>query len=348
MPAVVAPGKILVTGVNGFLGAYTARDLLERGFGVVGTVRSSAKGDEISKYFSLYGDRFSYALIQDMSQPGAFDGIISTGEFDGIAHTASPVPLGHNLISDGFNVATEGTLNLLRSIQDHGPMVKRVVITSSGLAATQLDPGIMLTEVHWNDESVKIVEEKGDAASDFERYTASKVLSERAAWNFVEDNRDKISFDLVTVLPAAILGAPMNENTTLDLLGASHLLFEGLRTARPESQLEETLLGFVHAKDVAALHSECFIQSRAAGHRVFAASADPSWQDIYNALNEEPAFPGIHEGKPGVGGRSDNESLEYDMTFAKSLLGRQLIGAKDMIRETARYYQGAGWEFVRS
>ncbi|KAL5634396.1 hypothetical protein ACGC1H_002454 [Rhizoctonia solani] len=345
MPSIKAPGKILVTGVNGFLAAYIARDLLELGFNVVGTVRSLAKGEEISNYFLQYGNEFSYTIVKDISQPGAFDEIISTGRFDGVAHTAAPVPT-HNTESDRFKAATKGVRSILESIKTHGPTVKRVVLMSSGLAATQLDPSILITEAHWNDAIVKLVEEKGDKASDFERYAASKVISERAAWKFVEDSGDEINFDLVAILPTAVLGAPVNQNTPADQLGAASLVFQELQTARPESELGGAFISIVHVKDVAAIHSECFLQERAGGHRVFAASAQPSWQDMYNALNEEPAFPGVPKGKPGVGQRPDDETSEYDMTFAKELLGRKLVGAKETLREAARYHQGAGWEFA--
>ncbi|CAE6536444.1 unnamed protein product [Rhizoctonia solani] len=354
MPCVTPTAKILLTGVNGYIGAHVAKDLLDRGYTVIGTVRSSAKGDEITKYLGEYGSRFSYVVVRDIAQPGAFDKVMSVGKFDGVAHTAAPVPSGASILSgastlkDDFNAATEGTLNILRSIKDHGHTVKRVVFTSSAMAASQLEAGVKHTEAHWNEKSLKIVEEKGDMASDLERYMASKVLSERAAWKFVQDNEEKVNFDLVTVLPVAVIGAPINGNTTLDQLVAANLLFEGLKVPRTESQLEESPLGIVDVKDVAALHSQAFIQPGAAGHRVMASGAEPSWQDIYDALNEEPPFPGVPYGKPGVGRRPNDESLEWDMTYSQSLLGRKMTGAKEMIREAARYHQGAGWEFVRA
>ncbi|KEP47610.1 GRE2-methylglyoxal reductase (NADPH-dependent), related protein [Rhizoctonia solani 123E] len=196
MPPVIAPGKILVTGVNGFLGAHIARDLLKRGFSVVGTVRSPAKGEEISRYFSQYGEKFSYTTVKELDQPGAFDEIISTGKFDGVAHTAAPVPSGQSIVSVGS----------LMGARVHSPTVKRVVYTSGGLAASQPDPNTkyLLPKAHWNDSLVKLVEEKGDTATDFERYGASKAVSEKAAWNYVADNKDEIDFDLVTVLPTAV------------------------------------------------------------------------------------------------------------------------------------------------
>ena len=75
---------------------------------VVGTVRSAAKGDELKKLYSQYGGRFSYAIVPDIvkvrlsdrltlyltfigPQDGAFDEVIKEGNFDGVAHAASPV-----------------------------------------------------------------------------------------------------------------------------------------------------------------------------------------------------------------------------------------------------------------
>ena len=39
--------KVLVTGVSGFIGMHCAQQLLEQGYQVVGTTRSSSKHDEV-------------------------------------------------------------------------------------------------------------------------------------------------------------------------------------------------------------------------------------------------------------------------------------------------------------
>ncbi|CAE6461480.1 unnamed protein product, partial [Rhizoctonia solani] len=213
MPSVTAPAKILITGVNSYVGAHVAQDLLDRGFTVVGTVRSSAKGDDIARCFLQYGDRFSYTVVEDISQPEAFDQVLSTGNFDGVAHVAAPVPRPglsgpskDGILQGIFNASAEGNLNLLRSVKEHGHTVKRVVITSSSFAALQFQPGIKHTEAHWNDESIRVVEEKGETATAIEHYAASKSLAERGAWKFMQDNKAKVNFDLVTVLPVPIIG----------------------------------------------------------------------------------------------------------------------------------------------
>jgi len=35
-------------------------------------------------------------------------------------------------------------------------------------------------------------------------FAANKVRAERAAWDFMEKNKDKISFDLITLLPPLV------------------------------------------------------------------------------------------------------------------------------------------------
>ncbi|KAF8676861.1 NAD-P-binding protein [Rhizoctonia solani] len=344
MPCLTTPAKVLITGVNGYLAAHVAKDLLER---VVGTVRSSAKGDEMAKRLHTYGSRFSYVVIQDMAQPGAFDEVLRTGDFDGVAHIAVHVSWDSTPFTGSPDISTEGTLNILRGIQAHGPGVKRVVLTSTSLAAVPSQPGSKDSEVRWDDDAVRIAQEKGSEASIMERYKAMKVWSEKAAWKFVEDNKSKINFDLVTILPGLITGTPVNDSTPLEQLSSSNHLFEQLRSPPADEKLGDAAQIVIHAKDAAAIHSEAFFHEEAAGRRVLAITSQPSWQDIYNALNEEPAFPGFPKGRPGVGERHDTGSEEWNLAFTMALLGREAIGAKETIREIAAYFHKAGWRFTK-
>ncbi len=55
----------------------------------------------------------------------------------------------------------------------------------------------------WNTYSPTYVEQKGKNAG-IHKYRASKVLAERAAWKFMEDNKDMVKFDLTTILPPLV------------------------------------------------------------------------------------------------------------------------------------------------
>lgn len=80
------------------------------------------------------------------------------------------------------------------------PSVKRVVITSSIVTLLEPKEGkYVYSEADWFDTAPKLVEQYGVGASGGIKYIASKVLAERAAWEYVAKN--KPSYELVTVLP---------------------------------------------------------------------------------------------------------------------------------------------------
>ena len=67
MPAVTAPAKVHVSGANGYIAMWVVRTLLEKGYSVRGTVRSSAKGAYLSNYFRPYGDKFELVEVADIT-----------------------------------------------------------------------------------------------------------------------------------------------------------------------------------------------------------------------------------------------------------------------------------------
>lgn len=64
-----------------------------------------------------------------------------------------------------------------------------------------------------------------------------------------------------------------------------------------------------------------------------------------DALNKTPGFPGVPQGNPGKGLRSDSGSTEWDTSYPRELLGKEFIGITQMFRETEAYYQDRGWSF---
>lgn len=63
---IVASGKVLVTGANGFIAGWVIKVLLEQGYSVRGTVRSVGKGDVIKEVFTSYGDKFELVVVENM------------------------------------------------------------------------------------------------------------------------------------------------------------------------------------------------------------------------------------------------------------------------------------------
>lgn len=73
--------------------------------------------------------------------------------------------------------------------------VKRVVVTSSFVTMLQYRP-VQHNETHWNDAILQLVKEPGEQ-EEIKLYAASKTLAEKAVWEFMENNKGKITFDLV-------------------------------------------------------------------------------------------------------------------------------------------------------
>ena len=67
MPAITS-GKVLVTGVNGFIAGWVAKALLEQGFSVRGTVRSMDKAGLIRNVLGAYGDRLEFSVVTDITK----------------------------------------------------------------------------------------------------------------------------------------------------------------------------------------------------------------------------------------------------------------------------------------
>lgn len=69
MPAITPPSTVLVTGASGFIAVHTIQSILDKGFHVVGTVRSASKGHYLEKLFGdKYPGKFSFAIVEDIQK----------------------------------------------------------------------------------------------------------------------------------------------------------------------------------------------------------------------------------------------------------------------------------------
>ena len=143
MTFVKSPAKVLVTGANGFLAAWVVQLLIERGYSVIGTVRSESKGTYLKEKF---GDNFEFAIVgglevcaksqsssnhfssgnsssceQFHTQVGAFDEVVKSVNPHAIFHIATPVSFDTSE-DPGIIIqaAIQGTLGVLQSAQRFG------------------------------------------------------------------------------------------------------------------------------------------------------------------------------------------------------------------------------------
>ncbi|KAG8928935.1 methylglyoxal reductase (NADPH-dependent) gre2 [Tulasnella sp. 418] len=302
MPAVQPPSRVLVTGASGFIAVWVVKTLLERGYSVVGTVRSEEKGVYLRTLFKEHGDSFSYTIIEDIEKDGAFDEAVRG--IDAVEHTASPFHFRADDPQELIRPAVKGTVNVLESIKNHGPSVKRVVITAS-TACIMWDKGVAaeFDESDWNITSPAIVEKLGKDAPGPDKYRTSKVFAERAAWDFMEKNKS-IGFDLVTVCPPIVLGPIMQQVDSVSALNTSIAGFYQHTTTSIQKEQKDRVTpvaNWVDVRDVALIHALSLEKEEAGGKRFITSSGPLIYQNVLDALHSAGEYPDVPKGEPGAG-----------------------------------------------
>lgn len=245
---------VLVTGGTGFVGGWTIVRLLEQGYRVRTTVRSFSKADAVRKAVATQvdpGGRLDVVAADLMADTGWPEAAVGCEE---ILHIASP--LGSGADDEGLiEAARGGALRVLRAAVDAG--VGRVVMTSSMAACTPAEPQAEpIDETDWADP-----DQPGLSA-----YRRSKILAERAAWDFMAGKKT----GLTTILPGAIFG-PVLTKDHLGSVGIIDRLLKGQPPALPR-------LGFniTDVRDLADLHIRAMTTPEAAGER-FVATGESLW-----------------------------------------------------------------------
>jgi nucleoside-diphosphate-sugar epimerase len=83
--------KTLITGANSFVAAQIIDQLIAHGHFVVGSVRSSPKGDEILATHPEYKGKISFVTVSDYAAKGIWDNIMKEEGIDYVIHTAAPL-----------------------------------------------------------------------------------------------------------------------------------------------------------------------------------------------------------------------------------------------------------------
>ncbi|KAJ7596322.1 D-lactaldehyde dehydrogenase [Mycena floridula] len=346
MPIVPSESKILVTGANGFVATWLVRTLLEKGYSVRGTVRSAAKGKSLSEQFASFGDKFEYAIVEDIVKEGAFDEAVKG--VDAIEHTASPFYMDN--VDDPEELigpAVQGTVGVMKSAMKHGSLVKRIVITSSTASIFEMVPeSKVFSEKDWNNLSVKNVKEQGKEASGADKYCASKTLAEKAAWDFKANNR--VPWDVVALAPPYVFGPFIHEVSEPSALNLStNLWYNTIVLGNcSDEQLMYNGICWIDVRDLALAHVLALEKPDAGGERFIMATGVSSWQDWFDTANSiSPSPIPSHSIKKGNPGSSANTMphIDYDMSKAPRILGFKGRSMQETIHDTLADFERRGW-----
>lgn len=257
---------VLVTGGTGYVAGWCIVGLLERGYSVRTTVRKPSKEQAVRAATRAGGvsDENLSVLVADLTSDTGWDEAVTGCDY--VLHVASPLGGKASRDRNAFvEPALDGTLRVLRTAVK--ARARRVVMTSAAAAARPpLDTNRTSDETIWADP----------ADPQFDAYRISKILAERAAWEFMNTTDGATQF--ATVLPGAVFGPVLSR----DNLGSVQIiadLLQGRPAALPR-------LGFwvVDVRDLADLHIKAMTAHDAAGQR-FIAAGDFMWiEDIAKTL----------------------------------------------------------------
>ncbi len=260
---------VFITGITGFVASQIAKLLLTKGYNVKGSVRSLSNKNKILPIQSLPNSQ-NLQLIEANLLTADCWGTAIKGS-DVVMHVASPFP--HDTPkneSDLLRPAVEGTLNVLKACtQNH---VKQVILTSSIAAIMgygKQNLGIYDETVFCDPNNVPV-------------YNKSKVLAEKAAWDYYntlpKDNR----FQMSVINPSLVMGPTLVKTD----FSSGELVRSLLMGEIP--YIAKVQFNLVDVEDVALAHFNAMLSSSSDGQRYICDSGQPLWlKDVCNILYKE-------------------------------------------------------------
>ncbi|KAK7419069.1 methylglyoxal reductase (NADPH-dependent) gre2 [Neonectria punicea] len=316
--------RVLLTGGSGFVAGHVIDVLLKRGHSVITTVRSQEKAEAIrTRHQDVPQSNLDFVVVPDISANGAFGGLGSYG-LQAVIHVASPF---HYNVTDPkkdlIDPAVLGTTNILKAVMESCPTVKRVVITSSFAAI--LDPHMAstgakktYTEADWSPVTLEDAYKNGLNA-----YIASKVLAEKAAWEFVAT--EKPNFTICTINPPMVYGPVNCPVKPPRPVNTSNKLLVDVLAGKHKAGLPPTALPlWADVRDVALAHVKAMEVDEAAGNRFLVTAGSYSNADMGNIIWNN--FPDLRDKLPDrnkMGGAPNPnlQSFGYNTSQAKKILG---------------------------
>ncbi|OKL62335.1 hypothetical protein UA08_02287 [Talaromyces atroroseus] len=246
---------VLVTGINGYIGAHVALSLLQAGYQVRGAVRSAAKGERLRQqpHFKGYADQLTFVEVTDISKPGAYDDAVKGVAV--IVHLASPIFMGGDYESV-VAPAKNGTLSLLNSILDHSsPTHFRQLVYFSSIAALvrrDVAGNHMFTEKDWNPSTEEGLRDMEPGELGKISYFASKAIAERAVWDFLGNHQT--TWTTCILNPAVVYGPIIHPVPSPEELNMTTKPVWDLLTGNVKQVPEALAAGaYVDVRDIASI-----------------------------------------------------------------------------------------------
>ncbi|KAL3990573.1 NAD dependent epimerase/dehydratase family protein [Acanthocheilonema viteae] len=251
---------VLVTGASGYIALHCVQQLLENGYTVRGTVRNLQNSSKITPLRDLKYSSERLELVEaDLECPDHWPRAVEGCTY--IMHIASPWPI----VADEtiIRIAKDGTLNVLNAAAQCST-VRKIVLTSSTAA---------INDGHTND--ARIFDENcwGNLNSKrVENYSRSKIIAEKAAWDFWKSLPEESRFQLTVLNPSFVIGPVLS-----DQRHGSAKIIRRMMDYRTFPAAPKVSLGMVDVRDVARAHIRAMECANCNGERILITATPSVW-----------------------------------------------------------------------
>lgn len=322
--SIIVPGdSVLVTGVNGFIGAHVASGLLGLGYRVRGTVRSAEKAEWVKEAMAQHHptSALEVIVVPDLAASGAWDEAVEGVE--GIVHVAGDMSFD----ADPNKVITpfvNGVRNLLEAAAKESS-VKRFVLTSSNRAVWNpvFGKDLTITPTMWNEVAVRDAWHPAPYEADriWDVYSALKTQSEQEIWGF---QREKSPIFIInSVLPCLVAGPILHPK----LSGSTgKMVLDTWKDPDHYDFLRQFGASwFVDVEDTALLHIAALTQEDVRNERLF------GWAETFNYNTLLSVFRQLG---PSKSWPADDPFQEHDLSK---------VNTKREVELLKRLGQTGGW-----
>lgn len=254
--------NVLVTGGTGYIAEYIIANLLDRGYNVRATARSTKRVSSAQaaiKNLTQSEHPEIEFVAADLASDSGWKAAMKGMNY--VMHVASPFPVTSPKNDDEvIRPAVDGALRVLKAADAAG--VKRVVMTSAFGAVAMGYPTSHNNHVYTEKDWSNIAPDSKISA-----YYKSKTLAEQAAWNYV--NQPDVKMELATILPVAVFGPVVAGQR----ISGSNSLIDMLTGTRIPIAMNLTF-PIIDVRDLTKLHIMALENPNGAGNRFIASHND--------------------------------------------------------------------------
>ncbi|KAJ5131635.1 hypothetical protein N7448_005793 [Penicillium atrosanguineum] len=314
---------VLVTGGNGFIAAHCIATLLRSEYRVRATVRSAEKGEATFKSLNEAGvknlELLEFSVVPDPTDLQVLSPALQ--ECQAVLHLASafnydakPGEFEEKLMIP----AVKGTQVICQAAEQISS-IRRVVVMSSFASVYDASLGLQPGRVYSEEDWCPLTYEDGVNASAVPiAYRASKVVAERAAWDYVRDH--PVKYQLITLCPGMVFGKMIHPISSLSQLNASNQIVWDVLNVGQDGAIPPTKAPvWIDVEDLATASLKSLELSTNGHERFLLTQSSYDTQEIADIIRGKLPKSRAPVGSPGY--RIADTHYSCDSSKAQQVLG---------------------------